>query len=307
MLHGLRATLSVESRHDAIDGLPELELAHRPFAGLIGKIEPLRHDAIEALLPEPFPCHGFLLGCFAKPEHRGGRLCHEVLELAPPLGEGPIEQRDARARQQIKDDQLRRRFARQLADAAFGRMQAQLQGLEGATGDDELAIEHEVVFGDLLESLGRPRGSSARAASGSSTAGGRGRRADVRGSGSHRTSARTASQVPHGSSSTASASIGGRSSDSGVEAAVIHSPAYLATSPRNPPSRPGAQCAASRPAAAAAVPWPPTTARPATSSTRRPGQDHRHRLRMDRRDLRVRRRGQETEEIGSDRMLDLPR
>ena len=30
-------------------------------------------------------------------------------------------------------------------------MQAQLQGLEGATDDDELAIEHEVVFGDLLE------------------------------------------------------------------------------------------------------------------------------------------------------------
>ena len=41
----------------------------------------------------------------------------------------------------------------QLADAALGRMQAQLQALERATGDDELAIEHEVLFGDLLESL----------------------------------------------------------------------------------------------------------------------------------------------------------
>ena len=42
----------------------------------------------------------------------------------------------------------------------------------------------------------------------------------------------------------------------------------LATSPRNPPSRPGAQCAASHPATAAAAPSPPTTARRATSPTR---------------------------------------
>ena len=76
---------------------------------------------------------------------------HEVLERAPPHGEGPIEQRDARARQQIKNDQLCRRFQGQLADAAFGWMQAQLQGLKGATDDDELAIEHEVGLGDLLE------------------------------------------------------------------------------------------------------------------------------------------------------------
>ena len=48
----------------------------------------------------------------------------------------------------------RRRFARQLADAALGRMQAQLQALERAAGDDELAIEHEVVLGDLLDTSG---------------------------------------------------------------------------------------------------------------------------------------------------------
>ena len=38
-------------------------------------------------------------------------------------------------------------------------------------------------------------------------------------------------------------------------------------SPRNPPSRPGAQCAASHLAAAAAAPWPQSMARPAMSPT----------------------------------------
>ena len=71
MLHGLGPALAVEPADDAIDRLPELELAHRPLAELIGKIEPLRHDAIEALASEPVPCHGFLISGFAKPEHRG--------------------------------------------------------------------------------------------------------------------------------------------------------------------------------------------------------------------------------------------
>jgi len=119
----------------------------------MGKIEPLRHDAVETLSPEPIPCHRFLLACFAKPQHRRARLRDEILELVPTLGKRPLEQRAARARQQIEDDQLRRRVQSQLADAALGRMQSQLQALERATGDDELTVEHEVSFGDLLETL----------------------------------------------------------------------------------------------------------------------------------------------------------
>ena len=65
MLHGLRATLAVEPADDAVDRHPELKLPHRPFTGLIGKIEPLGHDAVETLSPEPIPCHRFLISGFA--------------------------------------------------------------------------------------------------------------------------------------------------------------------------------------------------------------------------------------------------
>src|SRR5918992_91937 len=47
MLHRLGGALPVETGHDAVDGLPELELPHRSLAGQVGQIAPLCDDAVE--------------------------------------------------------------------------------------------------------------------------------------------------------------------------------------------------------------------------------------------------------------------
>ena len=51
---GARAVLvPAEPGHDAIGGALVLDLEHRPLAGLVGRIEPLRDDAVEPRALEP--------------------------------------------------------------------------------------------------------------------------------------------------------------------------------------------------------------------------------------------------------------
>ena len=68
MLYGLRAALSVEAADDAIDRLPELELAHGALARQVAPVEPLGDDAVQSLLAEPAARDGFLLGRLAEAE-----------------------------------------------------------------------------------------------------------------------------------------------------------------------------------------------------------------------------------------------
>ena len=116
-------------------------------------------------------------------------------------------------------------------------------------------------------------------------------------------------QVPTGSSSTVSASIGARSSDSGVRAVAIPLTGecagnVLAEILLLAPEHNAKRAIRQRPLQCLRL-------RPGRVQPSLPlgglGQDHRHRLGMDRRDLGIRRRGQEPEEIGAHRpLLDLP-
>ena len=66
--------------------------------------------------------------------------------------------------EQVERHQLGRGFRRQLADAAFGRMQPQLQRLERqrvADRDDQLAVEQEAASPSAREASRRLRGNSA--------------------------------------------------------------------------------------------------------------------------------------------------
>jgi hypothetical protein len=69
----------------------------------------------------------------------------------PAVGERSLEQRDAVSLEDVEDNELGRRLLRQQADAALGRMQAQLQRLERAARDQQLAVEDEAGFGDALQ------------------------------------------------------------------------------------------------------------------------------------------------------------
>ena len=125
MLHGLGAALSVEPADDAIDGLPELELLHGPLARQVGLVEPLGDDAVETLPSEPAAGDGFL--SVASPSRRAGmRLCADEASSARRRSASGRSSSDVPERQEIEDDELRRRLVRQLADAALGRMHVEI-------------------------------------------------------------------------------------------------------------------------------------------------------------------------------------
>ena len=91
-----------------------------------------------------------LAGVGRKPQPRGFVEGAEERLQRLAAGAERLAQQDfvVRRHQAVEEDQDRRGLDRELADAALGRMQAHLQGVEGqrvAVRDRELAVDHEAV------------------------------------------------------------------------------------------------------------------------------------------------------------------
>ena len=162
--------MPAETGHDAVGGALVLELEHRPLARLVGRVEALGDDAVEARPFEPVePVHR--LG----PIERGRgqvdrrRGCgQDRLEPAASLRLGHRPQVVVAEGEQIPGDEARRRFGGEHPNARLGRMDAQEQGVEiepavGA-GDDHLAVEDATLWQRRPERRGRAPGNTDRAA-----------------------------------------------------------------------------------------------------------------------------------------------
>jgi len=83
-----------------------------------------------------------------EPEGRRGIGGEEAFERPATFGKGLVGEHLAVLFEQVEQDEQGGDFSRELADAAFGRMEAHLQRVERqavAHGDGDLAIEDEVV------------------------------------------------------------------------------------------------------------------------------------------------------------------
>ena len=161
-----------EAADDAVGAAQALDLQHRALAGDVRPVERAwrsrrraRRRPCRAIRAPPRPC-----GCRARAAsprlRRGARR-------TPPAPRGARSSGSSRQAspsgviRQSNRIRMRRRLARELADAALGRVQAHLQGVEGqrvAVRDRELAVDHEAVGRKRAQHRRRPRGSSAPAA-----------------------------------------------------------------------------------------------------------------------------------------------
>src|SRR5690606_25653514 len=123
--------------------------------GLVGEVELLGDDAVQPLASQPAPRRRGRAGGLAEAKRRpAGDLADERLQRVAPLGEGAAGQVLAAAGEQIEGDKPGRAFARELLDAAGRRVQAELQRLEAAAGDDDLAVEHPAALRERRKARG---------------------------------------------------------------------------------------------------------------------------------------------------------
>ena len=148
----------------AVRGAQPLHLLHRALARRVRIVEPLRDHSVDPGEPAREPA--LRLRAVARrgrePDARTGEVPRrERLERATAHREGVLGERvPVLVHEQVEREQRRGAFARQLAHATLGRMDAEEQRLELEAAlhrHDELAVEHAAAHrerGDRLRDLG---------------------------------------------------------------------------------------------------------------------------------------------------------
>ncbi len=160
---GLRSVLVPAEPGDHTVGRPlVLDLEHRPFARLVGRLEQLGDDAVEARAFEPVEPVGR-----QRAVGRGGRevdrrhgLAQDGLEPRAPFSLRHLAQVLAAQGKQVPRHERRRRLPRQHADPRFGRVDSQEQRVEVEpvlARDHDLAVQHATI-GKLLTERRRELG-----------------------------------------------------------------------------------------------------------------------------------------------------
>jgi hypothetical protein len=141
------ALLPADPCHHAIRRLVRFDLDDAvPRAGEVGQPELLRDHAVEARgLERPQPL-GSLLDVVG--DRRQLETLADLLQLGAPLLDRALVQLPSLPEQQVEGDEGGRDLRRELADAAFGRVEAHLHRVEverAVAGDHDLAVERRAL------------------------------------------------------------------------------------------------------------------------------------------------------------------
>ena len=147
-----------EAGDDAVAVALMLDLEHGAFVGLVGSVEELGHDAVEAgafEALEPVFGDGMVAGGGGLVDGRGG-VFEDAGELGVAFGEGVMGEVFVAEREEVEEDNGRGSLLREEFDAGGGGVDAELECVEveaAVGGDDDLTIE-DAAWGELLKEDG---------------------------------------------------------------------------------------------------------------------------------------------------------
>jgi hypothetical protein len=149
-----------EAGDDAVGRALVLDLEHRPLAGLVGRVESFRDDAVEPGALEPVEPVGGRRAVAGRRRQVDRRLDAEERLLQPraPLVLRHLAQILVAECQQVPRHEARRRLGGEHVDPRRGRVDAQQQRLEverAVAGDDHLAVDDAALRQRGLERLGQ--------------------------------------------------------------------------------------------------------------------------------------------------------
>ena len=155
--HRPRAVLvPAEACHGAVGGARVLHLHHRAHARLVGAIEPLRHDAVEAgslESREPVGGDRAVAGRGGEEHPRAVAAGEGALEENAALGERRTAQVPVFQGEEVEHHHARRALHRELLHPRGGGVDAKEEPLEVEpllAGDDDLAVHH-AAYGEARE------------------------------------------------------------------------------------------------------------------------------------------------------------
>ena len=146
----LGAHVPAKAGDDAVGGTHVLDLLHRPLARLVGRVERLGDDAVEAgALELAQPRRGDVAVVRHRRQvERRPRRAEKLLERGAPARLGLVDAALSGRGEQVEGHERRRRRERELGDARRRRVKALLQRVEveaSGADDDDLAIDDRAV------------------------------------------------------------------------------------------------------------------------------------------------------------------